>query len=354
MGLYKIIREKLQAGRPVTLLTVIGSQKETGFTGGKVLFDDSAIIWSTLNRQNAEFLHDAVTGLDAYPDSALIELEVEGMGVLELFILRYKTSPRLIILGGGHVGAALCRIAAHLDFEIILVDDRPAFAGPGSHPQAHRLICDRFETALDQIEAFPSDFIVIVTRGHKHDRLCLEKSLRRQPAYLGMIGSKKRVRSQMEDLIRLGYSETDLARVHSPIGLSIGAVTETEIAVSILAEIIKVRRQGSKDETIQTRVLDSLVALEEENKWGSLATIVKTAGSTPRKAGSQILFFPDGSCVGTIGGGCSEAEVRREALDRFSEPPAVRMRLELTADAAADEGMACGGIMDIFLEKVPS
>ncbi|MCJ7806492.1 MAG: XdhC family protein, partial [Clostridia bacterium] len=240
-----------------------------------------------------------------------------------------------------------------LDYEIILLDDRPSFANQISHPHAHRLICEPFERALAQIEPSSSDYIVIVTRGHKHDRICLEKALGREAVYIGMIGSRRRVNAQLKDLTESGYSEEQLSRVYSPIGLSIGAVTEAEIALSILAEITRVRRSSSSDEAIQYEVLQTLVQLEESSEQAVLATIINTKGSTPRKTGTQMIIYPDGSLKGTIGGGCAEAEVRREALHCFDHGQTGQVRLKLTADAAADEGMACGGLVDIYLELLP-
>jgi len=198
-----------------------------------------------------------------------------------------------------------------------------------------------------------NDYIVIVTRGHRHDRLCLEKVLEREAAYIGMIGSRRRVRAQLQDMAEHGFKPEQLARVHTPIGLPIGAVTEAEIAVSIIAEIIQVRRRVSSDEAIQSNVLQELVRIEKNQERAVLATLIKTLGSTPRKAGSQVIFYPDGAVVGTIGGGCAEEETKKEALHCFDTNLAKKMRLELTADAAADEGMACGGIMEILLEPVP-
>jgi xanthine dehydrogenase accessory factor len=285
--------------------------------------------------------------------SELIDLISDHHGRLQLFFHYLAPRPRLIILGGGHVGGALCRAAALLDYRIIIIDDRPAFAAEKSHPDAYQVICDRFENALDQLEPSAADYLVIVTRGHQHDRLCLEKSLDRQAAYIGMIGSRKRVEAQMQELQAKGYSSEQLARVHSPIGLSIGAVTEPEIAISILAEITAARRGLGKEETVQAELLTELERLEKAGDRHVLVTIVDTMGSTPRKTGSQMIVYPDGLLKGTIGGGCSEADARREALLQLAAGVPALFRQRLTADAAAEEGMACGGVMDLFIEPLP-
>jgi xanthine dehydrogenase accessory factor len=334
---------------PVALLTVTGGT-EPGLLGKKIVIADNTVHLSELSDSLTDLIYERLAASEKIMESTTLDLRLGDESKLQLFYHCYSPPPRLIILGGGHVGAALCRIAANLDFELIIIDDRPSFADRNAHPHADRLICDNFEQAFEKLKPSPSDYIVIVTRGHRHDRLCLEKAMARDAAYVGMIGSKSRVKSQLRELAAAGYSEEELARVHTPIGLNIGAVTEAEIAISILAEIIQVRRKSSRQEVVQQEVLKTLVRVEKEKLPAALVTMTATAGSTPRKAGSQVVVFPDGSIVGTIGGGCAEADARREALNCIDTGCAQNMKLKLTADAAAEEGMACGGIMDLFIE----
>ena len=350
MIIYQKIYEMLTAGKSAALVTLLDLGSGQSGPGKVIIGKNSAILSGELNQGILCQVQNLASDHIARGQSAIVEILARQGKTEHLFIHTYIPSPRLVILGGGHVGSALCRIASQLDFEIVLIDDRPAYADKTIHPQAHRLICEKFDLALDQIEPSPSDFIVIVTRGHQHDRLCLEKALGRQAAYIGMIGSRRRVSAQLKDLGESGYSEEQLSRVHSPIGLSIGAVTEAEIAISILAEIIQVRRKSSSAEAVQSEVLQELCRLEQKNEKAVLATIITTQGSTPRKTGSQMIIYPDGTLKGTVGGGCAESEVRREALFCLDREQPGRVRLKLTADAAAEEGMACGGVMEIYLE----
>ncbi len=353
MDIYKEIYEQLVSGKETALVTVISAGYDQRQGGNKVILSGDRVIHSELDRELTEEVYARVEAFLKKRQSALTGFSPGREESRQLFIHFFNPAPRLIILGGGHVGAALCRIAGQLDYEIILIDDRPSFTSKSAHPDAGRLICDRFDEALDQVESSPSDYIVIVTRGHQHDRLCLEKALERDFAYIGMIGSRSRVSAQMKDLAQSGFSREQLDRVHSPIGLQIGAVTEAEIALSILAEITAVRRSAHSDEAYQNEVLKELMRLEKDHRQAVLATVIKTRGSTPRKAGSQMIVYPDGSLTGTIGGGCAEAEARREALLCFDRAKTGRLKLELTADAAADEGMACGGTMDVYFEFFP-
>jgi xanthine dehydrogenase accessory factor len=161
-----------------------------------------------------------------------------------------------------------------------------------------------------------------------------------------------------EHLIASGYPEDRVNRVHMPIGLEIGGETPEEIAVSIAAQLVEARRGRSRwlvpptstvgDQNLLSRMFDYL----DEGQPCVVATVVRTVGSTPRKAGARMLLLPDGGSVGTIGGGCGEAAVRSEAMMLFDAGGARLVRVVMDADAAADEGMACGGTMDVFLERL--
>jgi len=350
MSLYQLIDSMLNAGEKTVLITIMNAADNKSLSGKKIVTSNSGIVYSEVNESLANVIEKEVRLFLSKDVSFTVDVDTEHEGRLNLFLHIYNLPPRLIIFGGGHVGAALCQIASHLDFEITVIDDRPSFAAESVHPDADRLICDTFEGAFKEIKPKLSDYLVIVTRGHKHDRYCLEQALSVETAYVGMIGSRSRVKSQLKELAEAGYSNEQLSHIHSPIGLKIGAVTEAEIAISILAEIIQVRRGRSKDEFAQLEVLRALKTVEAEKRTAALATIVKTLGSTPRKTGSQMIIFPDGTIRGTIGGGCAEADVRREALTCLDRGTAEKYRFKLTADTAADEGMACGGTMDIYIE----
>ncbi len=351
MSIYKRIQKELQASKTAALVTVLPGTDPL-LSSKRIVLSESGIIDGDLDEKTArgmlELIKQASSDQNA-PVNGVIEDQSKG---LRYFIKRYEPFPRLIILGGGHVGSALCKLAANFDYYIIIVDDRPSFASPAVHPDADQVICDSYEEALDSITSSPSDYIVIVTRGHRYDKLCLIKSLQRETAYVGMIGSKKRVGEQLKELTREGFPVQKTSAVYSPIGLKIGALTEPEIALSIMAEITMVRRSKNKEEAVQADVLNALTKVEGSGDKAVLATIIKAVGSTPRKTGAQMLIYPDGSIIGTLGGGCAEAEVKQEALYCLDHGLSGLKKVELTADSAADQGMACGGIMEIFLEPV--
>jgi xanthine dehydrogenase accessory factor len=146
------------------------------------------------------------------------------------------------VFGAGHCGQKLVSVLSLVDFHTTVVDDRANFANSERFPTADGvLVVDSFEGAVEQLPIDDDSYIVIVTRGHLHDRGVLEQALRTPAAYIGMIGSRKKIAQTFEALHQRGFSDADLARVHSPIGLPIGAETPEEIAVSIAAEMIQTR-----------------------------------------------------------------------------------------------------------------
>ena len=152
----------------------------------------------------------------------------------------------LIICGGGHVGQAVARAAKLLGFNITVIDDRADFASREKFPDITiRLVANDFVRALDSLQITPASHIVLVTRGHRHDEICLHKVIDKPARYIGMIGSRRRTTTIRERLKREGVSPELLRRVHAPIGLDIGAQTPEEIALAILSEIVLVRRGGS-------------------------------------------------------------------------------------------------------------
>jgi len=151
----------------------------------------------------------------------------------------------LLIIGAGHVGKALATIGNMCGFSVEIVDDRPEYANAERFPEADRITCGRFDEVLSGYPIDGNSYVVCVTRGHKHDETSLRLVAASPAAYVGMIGSKRRVGAVLQHLIEDSLDAAAAERVHTPIGLDIGAETPEEIAVSIMAEIIRVRRGGS-------------------------------------------------------------------------------------------------------------
>ncbi|MGD0540322.1 MAG: XdhC/CoxI family protein [Tepidisphaeraceae bacterium] len=157
------------------------------------------------------------------------------------FEVEIPPTPTLLIAGAGHVGRALALAAGQIDFEVVVVDDRADCLRPSDFPGARCILGD-IESELSRYDIKPWTYVVIVTRGHRHDALALATVIRSPAAYVGLIGSKRKIHRILNELLQQGVPRDRLASVHAPIGLEIAAVTPAEIAVSIAAELIAVRR----------------------------------------------------------------------------------------------------------------
>ncbi len=175
---------------------------------------------------------------DAAYDSGLI-----CGGTLEIFVEPILPQPLLFIFGGGHISSAVARIAHAAGFSITVADDREAFSNTERFPMADKLYTT-YEDAFAKIVPNGSAYFLIVTRGHRDDMRVLAWAVRTEARYIGMIGSKRKVLSVYKALEKEGYLPEEFERVHAPVGLDIGALTPEEIAVSITAELIAVRRNA--------------------------------------------------------------------------------------------------------------
>ncbi|HTY36762.1 MAG TPA: XdhC family protein [Bacteroidota bacterium] len=164
-------------------------------------------------------------------------------GSSELLIQPISGIQPLIICGGGHVGRSVSKIAAATGFVVTLIDDRAEYATADRFPEAARVLAANWKDALDAAGVTSSTSIVIVTRGHQSDKEVLRLAVGTPARYIGMIGSNKKVLATFDALEKDGIAPEALKRVHAPIGLSIGAVTAEEIAVSIVAELVRERRR---------------------------------------------------------------------------------------------------------------
>jgi xanthine dehydrogenase accessory factor len=246
----------------------------------------------------------------------------------------------------------LIQIGKSIGMQVTVLEDRPSFADNARKMGADRVLCDGFEQGLAQIPGSPSTYFVIVTRGHRYDRVCLEQILKKKRAYVGMMGSRRRVLLLKKELEATGISREELDEVHMPIGLPISAETPEEIAVSVMAEIIQCKNQKKRSEGYREEILDALQQ-PEEGLPVVLAEIVERKGSAPRAVGTKMVIRLDGKITGTIGGGCMEAEVIQKARQMLaSENETYCMtKVDMSMEAAEDEGMVCGGTQLVYLEK---
>ncbi len=243
--------EAARGGEPVLLATLLEPGPAPLVQGAKLLVERDGGSSGTLGdlrldalvaaRAPHAFARHAAETVYAGPDG-LSERTIPGAASLYLEVVESK--PVFLVVGAGHIGRALARLANFLDYHVAVLDDREDFADPELLPEAGEVICEDFETALDRYPIGPNTTVVMVTRGHKQDELSLRRCLGRGARYLGMIGSKRRTAAVLAHLREEGFAAEELAKVRTPIGLAIGAETPEEIALSILAEVVMLRRGG--------------------------------------------------------------------------------------------------------------
>lgn len=296
----------------------------------------------------------------------------EEKGSSQVYCERISRMPRLIICGGGHVSMPIIRLGKMLGFAVTVIEDRPKFADNARAAGADMVVCQPFASALSQIRGDSDSWFIIVTRGHRYDTECLDAILQKKYAYVGMMGSRRRSAIVKEQLAGKGVSRERLEEVHTPIGLKIGAETPEEIAVSVMAEIIQVKSakavqvRTDRDKACDKRtghmrtggyseeMLACIFGEKADEKKKVLSTIISRRGSAPRGVGTKMLVLEDGSTVDTIGGGCVESEIIQKSLlmMRMETPDFQICTVNMTADEAEDEGMVCGGVVEVMLERI--
>lgn len=163
----------------------------------------------------------------------------------EVFIEGFTTPPTLVMVGGGHVGKATADLAHTLGYRVYVVDDRPEFANEERFPYAEQVVVTPYDRWSGQVTLNVNSFVVVATRGHRFDDMALESALDTPSRYIGLLGSRRKTLMIYQRLVAQGTSPERLKQVRSPIGLDIGALTPEELAVSIMSEIIMVRRGGA-------------------------------------------------------------------------------------------------------------
>lgn len=253
--IFAAIGEALTSGEEVALVTIVSSNGSTPQrVGAKMLVYADGRTVGTIGGGCYE--HDALGKArealrSRKPITAKYDLnddfaEETGLvcgGQMTVFIEPLESPPALYVFGAGHVGYYLARIASEAGFELHVVDDRAAFANRDRFPFASSVVVEDIPTWLARATLPASAYAVVVTRGHRHDLEALEALAARDLRYLGLIGSRAKVARIYDQLLIEGRATLEqLSRVHAPIGLDIGAVTPQEIAVSIVAELVAIRR----------------------------------------------------------------------------------------------------------------
>lgn len=233
---YNTLSELLSQGRGATEVVVLDTVKEDGTPADRFLFDEQEVLVASRARGTMP----AAIVEHLRPLSARPRPYVAG-GVS---FLPHLPRCRLVIVGAGHVGQKVAELAHSVDFDVWVVDDRQEYCNPERFPQARRLIVAPFDQALSGLEVDANTYCIIVTRGHNHDEEALYHLAETPARYVGMIGSRRKIKLIFSDLLRGGIAPEALRRVYAPLGFEIGSQTVPEIAVSIVAELVAHRNLG--------------------------------------------------------------------------------------------------------------
>ncbi|MGC1190460.1 MAG: XdhC family protein [Candidatus Binatus sp.] len=260
LGIARKLADAAGRSAPGALLTVVDSGARAEVPAGARSFidpaDTDAHDAGPIDLPSAAYAQIVERTADAIPTL----LEVDGAGAMRpvthlepnggvrLFVDPIVGAQRLIIVGAGHIAVPLCALGMMLGFHVTVIDDRASFANRERFPEADEIIVKPFREAIDSIALDGHCYLVSVTRGHSFDEEVVRAALMQPCGFVGMIGSRRRVKATLERIGESGVPKERLADVHAPLGVAIGGETPEEIAISIIAEIIRERRTEERDE----------------------------------------------------------------------------------------------------------
>ncbi len=243
MNLFSQVYNAIQSGTTVSLVTLLTCPDCKAANEGQMLllYSDGSVEGVLIDEQFTQYVIQKIAEF-TWKQPTLIDLSYEDKQGYKLFWDQPATKNKAVIFGAGHISKYLVDALAMIDYEITVVDDRPDFANEQNFPQAERVVLTSFKQALAELcpQVDEHTAIIIVTRGHQYDLQCLRAAIKTKAGYLGMIGSKSRIKATLEILSEEGVAEEMLNRLHAPIGLNIGAQTPAEVALSIAAEVVGV------------------------------------------------------------------------------------------------------------------
>jgi len=254
MNITARLNQLMEKGEAICLATVIASKNTNIAVGGKAIIWGDGSMEGNLGAGQTELrLRDLALPLLKEKKSRAIEIE-DGVHV---FFDVLSSESRLLVCGAGHIALPLARFCRAVGFKVSVLDDRADFANPARFPDCD-VITAEFSIALPDFPMNSSTYVVVITRGHEHDVDCLLEILKKETAYIGLIGSRRRVSFVLEILEKKGFPKKRLQEVFTPIGTPIGGESPEEIALSIAAELVCVRRKGPH----QARLLRAAVGID--------------------------------------------------------------------------------------------
>ncbi len=252
--IYEDIVELRRAGRTAALATIVARKGSTPRKdAAKMLIHEDGRQSGSIGGGclEAEVVREGLAVLRSGKPSLLSfdltddDAEESGLicgGTMEVYVEPIFPVPTLFIFGAGHIGQCVAEVARGLGFRIVVIDDRIKYANRERFPSAELIFAEPWETVFDKLPVNGNSYLLIATRGHREDLTCLRFALRSASRYIGLLGSRRKIRLFMDTLGKEGFEASAFERVYSPVGLEIGSETPEEIAVSIAAELVAVKK----------------------------------------------------------------------------------------------------------------
>ena len=266
IDIFDEIQKMRQLGRKAALATIVQIRGSVpSFQSAKMLIRDDgstlgsvgggcveAEVWTAAQ----DVMRDEKSKIMTFDltDESMAESGLICGGKVEIFVEPILPTPKMLIFGAGHISTQVSKIATIAGFRTTVVDNRPVYANADRFPEAEAIHSESFEKAFEEIVPDENTYVIIVTRGHQEDQNVLRWAVQTNARYIGMIGSKRKIRLIFDDLIARGVSPEALNRVHAPLGFDIGSQTVPEIAVSIVAELIACRNLGASNSAARIQV----------------------------------------------------------------------------------------------------
>ncbi|MGB9611841.1 MAG: XdhC family protein [Bryobacteraceae bacterium] len=259
MDIYEEVVRLRRSGRKGALATIVKVNGSIpSYPGAKILVRDDGTFAGTVGGGcvEAEVWQAAREVMDSgrprllafsLAEDAAYDNGLICGGQLEIYIEPVEPLPQAFLFGAGHISKSLARLCSMLGFSVTVIDDRESYANRERFPDADEIIAGNYEDIFPKLPVNSSSYLIIVTRGHRDDMRVLRWAVTAPAAYVAMIGSRRKVISIVRELVRQGINPELFRRVHAPMGLDIGAVTPEEIAVSVAAEMIAVRRRAASN-----------------------------------------------------------------------------------------------------------
>lgn len=261
----ELLHKKIECGITVATATVVKTDGSSpGALGAMLLMDCEGDKLGTVGGGSLEYKveKDLVRAM-AENTSQIVtynldhdeELKMICGGSVDVFIKVYRYSPQLHLAGGGHVGGQLYQLGTFLGFETIVYDDREAYANQSRYPKA-KTQCGEMGRLIENASVSKDAYLIIASRGHKNDQVVLEAALNKKFKYIGMIGSRRKIKETFNNLLAKGFDKDQLRRVYTPVGIGIDDGTPEEIAFSIMCEVLMVKNKGQLDHLKNIKVID--------------------------------------------------------------------------------------------------